>query len=106
MNKLQAGLAAAAVAVIGAAAHAQSGYPVKPVRIVVPFPPGGTNDIVARLISVDLARAMGQQFVIDNRGGAVLKTWRNRHPTATPSWCTPSRTLRTISATTSCRTTH
>ena len=36
----------------------------------MPFPPGGTNDIVARLTSVDLSKALGQQFVIDNRGGA------------------------------------
>jgi tripartite-type tricarboxylate transporter receptor subunit TctC len=51
-------------------AYAQGAYPVKPVRIVVPFPPGGTNDIVARFIVRDLTGSMGQQFVVENRGGA------------------------------------
>ena len=45
-------------------------YPAKPVRIVVPFPPGGFNDIVARMIATQLSDRMGKQFIVDNRTGA------------------------------------
>lgn len=45
-------------------------YPVKAVRFVVGFPPGGTNDIVARALGQKLTEQMGQQFIIENRGGA------------------------------------
>ncbi len=44
--------------------------PTKPVRMIVPFPPGGSNDIVGRLVANDLSPLLGQQVVIDNRGGA------------------------------------
>ena len=49
--------------------QAQS-YPVKPIRFVVGFPPGGTNDLVARALGQKLTEQMGQQFIIENRGGA------------------------------------
>ncbi len=45
-------------------------YPVKPIRFVVGFPPGGTNDLVARALGQKLTEQMGQQFIIENRGGA------------------------------------
>ncbi|HWI14861.1 MAG TPA: tripartite tricarboxylate transporter substrate binding protein [Burkholderiales bacterium] len=52
-------------------AHAaQSDYPVKPVRLIVPYPPGGGNDTVARIIAAKLTELWSQQIIIDNRPGA------------------------------------
>lgn len=51
-------------------AYAADSYPSRPVRFIVPYPPGGTTDLVARGIADKLSSAWGQQFVIDNRGGA------------------------------------
>lgn len=63
-------LAVAALAVLSLApVHAQT-WPSKPVRIIVPFPPGGTTDIVARSIGVELQRMWQQPVVIENRAGA------------------------------------
>lgn len=45
-------------------------YPTKPVRLIVPFPPGGSNDIVGRMIGHELTKQLGQQVIIDNRAGA------------------------------------
>ena len=64
-----AGLSAFA-ALAALPALAQSGWPNKPVRIIVPFAAGGTTDILARAIAPELTKAFGQPFVIDNRGGA------------------------------------
>jgi len=52
-----------------AVAMAQT-YPAKPIRVIVPYPPGGTSDILTRLIGVKLTASWGQQIITDNRTGA------------------------------------
>ncbi len=61
--------AAAALALAALAAQAQD-WPAKPVRFIVPYPPGGGTDVIARIVQEPLSRALGQQIVIENRGGA------------------------------------
>ena len=59
----------AAIGVLSGNAGAQD-YPNKPLRLIVPFPPGGGNDILARSVGQRLAETIGQQVIVDNRGGA------------------------------------
>lgn len=69
---LAAGLWSALV-IAGAAsvpASAQANYPDKPIRFVVPYPPGGGTDVIARIVQQKLGAALGQQVVIENKGGA------------------------------------
>ncbi len=74
MGKMRAILAAAAGAFIAALAFtaiaAAEDYPARPVRLIIPFPPGGSNDVVGRLIATHLADRLGKQVVVDNRAGA------------------------------------
>ncbi|HEX6004039.1 MAG TPA: tripartite tricarboxylate transporter substrate-binding protein [Burkholderiales bacterium] len=62
-------LGAAALFTFAAVAAAQS-YPSRPIRMILPNPPGGANDIVGRIVAQQLASLLGQQIVVDNRGGA------------------------------------
>src|SRR5215218_11299035 len=69
LNLTRRALAAAAF-LAPVAVFAQAGYPNKPIRVIVPFAAGSTTDIIARAISDKMSQSMGQQLVIDNRGGA------------------------------------
>ena len=51
-------------------ARAQQDYPVKPIRMIIPFVPGGANDVIGRIVGMKITEAHGQQVVIENRGGA------------------------------------
>ena len=69
LKNTAATLLAACCVLAGAAVHAQK-FPDRPIRFIVPFPPGGGNDILARAIGPKLSESLGQPVVIDNRAGA------------------------------------
>lgn len=73
-----AGLAAAVPAA------AQQQYPVRPIRLIVPYPPGGPTDLIARTVNERLGERLGQQVVVDNRGGASTLIGAELAARATP----------------------
>ena len=86
MKKFAGALFAAAALCAPMAAHGQT-YPSKVVRIVVPYPPGGTVDAIARVIAQRLSESLGQQFIVDNRPGAsgtIGSTAVAKSPAAAP----------------------
>jgi tripartite-type tricarboxylate transporter receptor subunit TctC len=59
----------ASIVALAGVAHAQQPYPGKPIRILIPFTAGGTNDILGRLLSQKMAESIGQQVIVENRPG-------------------------------------
>ncbi|HEY3046127.1 MAG TPA: tripartite tricarboxylate transporter substrate-binding protein, partial [Polaromonas sp.] len=62
--------AAAALSLLALAGQAQDSYPSKPIRFVVPYPPGGPTDLMARLLQTALQTRLGVTVIVDNKGGA------------------------------------
>lgn len=70
-NKLAVvALAAGVTSLFGAGAASAAEYPAQPVRVIVPFAPGGSTDIVARIVTQRMGQELGQTFVVENKGGA------------------------------------
>jgi tripartite-type tricarboxylate transporter receptor subunit TctC len=68
--KIRLAVVFACLLAVGATAHGQDSYPSKPITLIVPFPPGGSTDVIARIIGEGMRRVLGQPLVIDNRAGA------------------------------------
>src|SRR5690349_12930475 len=70
LHVLRATGLAVLLAVAGASAVAQQAYPNRPVKLIVPFAPGGFTDVVARILGQKMSAALGQQFIVENKAGA------------------------------------
>ena len=68
---LQLAVPALVAALVAPGIALAQAYPTKPVKVIIVFPPGGSNDVVGRLVYQKVSELMGQQFVIENRGGAA-----------------------------------
>jgi tripartite-type tricarboxylate transporter receptor subunit TctC len=69
--RLTAIIAAVAAALSFTSLDARAGYPERPITLIVPFAPGGPSDIIARILATSLSQSLGQQVIVDNRGGAA-----------------------------------
>jgi len=77
-------LASAVALVVLASVQPASAYPDRPITVVVPFAPGGPTDIIARILSLALSQSLGQQVIVDNRGGAAGNIGMGQVARATP----------------------
>jgi tripartite-type tricarboxylate transporter receptor subunit TctC len=88
MNRWPLLIAALAALSLGAEPAAAQSWPSKPLRIVVPYPPGGANDIVARALQPALSASLGQPIVIENRGGGATQVGTEAVARSTPDGTT------------------
>ena len=88
----------------GAAAHAADNYPDKAIRVIVPFAPGGSTDIVARIVAQEMSQVLGQPLVIENKGGAGGAIGAQEAARAKPDGYTLSiATVSTMAVNKACR---
>lgn len=84
MIKRRTALLSAALALGALPATAQAPYPDKPIKLIVPYPPGGTTDIMARTLQEPLSKALGQPVIVDNKAGAAGAIGTKQVATAAP----------------------
>src|SRR5690554_5747569 len=95
---------AGGIATAFAAAPAMAAYPDKPVRVIVPFAPGGSTDIVARIVTQEMSQILGQSFVVENKGGAGGAIGAQEAARAKPDGYTLSiATVSTMAVNKACR---
>lgn len=97
-------LAASMFSVVAGTGAAQAAYPDKPIRVIVPFAPGGSTDIVARIVTQRMSEILGQTMVVENKGGAGGAIGASEAARAQPDGYTLSiATVSTMAVNSACR---
>ena len=103
-RKIAAAAVATAMTSVFAAGVAQAAYPDKPIRVIVPFAPGGSTDIVARIVATEMGQILGQSVVVENKGGAGGAIGAQEAAQAKPDGYTLSiATVSTMAVNKACR---